>query len=180
MENESLAEPSDFWYIKFKDSSSIFIFSFSATDLSISTIFCLLKVLKSYLWHLEITVSGIFSISVVASINNICCGGSSNIFKSALKASLVNICTSSIMYIFFLHLTGRYPVLSLRSLISSIPRLEAASISIISIELPFTISLQLSHSSQGIELGPLFKQFIPFAISLAIVVLPTPRGPLKR
>jgi len=53
--------------------------------------------LKSYLWHLEIIVSGTLFVSVVASINFTNSGGSSRIFKRALKAHFDNICTSSII-----------------------------------------------------------------------------------
>ena len=44
-------------------------------------------------------VSGSLWASVVASKNMACFGGSSRVFRSALKASFVNMCTSSIIYI---------------------------------------------------------------------------------
>jgi hypothetical protein len=77
--------------------SSICICSLSAIYLILFLISLLLILLKSYLWHLDIIVSGTLCVSVVASINFTCSGGSSNIFKSALKAHLLSICISSIM-----------------------------------------------------------------------------------
>jgi len=65
---------------------------------------------------------------------------------------------------------------SFNSLISSIPLLEAASISIISIALPELISKQEEHLLQGSPFCG-FSQLILFANNLAIVVLPDPRGP---
>jgi len=62
--------------------------------------------LKSYLWHLDIIVSGTLCVSVVAKINFTNSGGSSNIFKSALNAHLESICTSSIIYILYFAIVG--------------------------------------------------------------------------
>ena len=46
--------------------------------------------------HLERTVAGNLLVSVVASRNLTCSGGSSSVFKRALKLLVENICTSSI------------------------------------------------------------------------------------
>jgi hypothetical protein len=74
---------------------------------------------------------------------------------------------------------GANLIFSLKSLISSIPRLEAASISITSTESPSLMFLQLSQLLQGSEpLRP--AQFNALASTLAVVVLPVPRVPQKR
>jgi len=59
-------------------------------------------------------------------------GGSSNVFKKALKDSFVNICTSSMMYTLYFPFVGAYLTDSRNVLISSIPRFAAPSISIMS------------------------------------------------
>ena len=48
--------------------------------------------------HLDKTVEGILSGSVVARIKTTCGGGSSKVFKSELKLCLESMCTSSIRY----------------------------------------------------------------------------------
>ena len=53
---------------------------------------------KSNLWHLERIVGRIRCTSVVAKMKIMCSGGSSSVFKRALKASGVSMWTSSIMY----------------------------------------------------------------------------------
>jgi hypothetical protein len=60
-------------------------------------------------------------------------GGSSKVLSKPLKACFDNICTSSIMNILNFALVGLYFEFSINSRISSIPVLEAASISKISI-----------------------------------------------
>ena len=62
---------------------------------------------------------------------------------------------------------------------SSMPRLEAPSISWTSKLLPSVISTQFSHSLSGLESFG-WRQFTAFASSRAVVVFPTPRGPLNR
>ncbi len=78
-----------------------------------------------------------------------CAGGSSNVFKSALKALVDSMWTSSMMYTLYAPLAGAYRIDSLRLRISSTPRLEAPSISRTSKLRPSVISLQLSHSLSG-------------------------------
>ena len=68
---------------------------------------------------------------------------------------------------------------SRRSRISSIPRLEAASISNTSILLPSLIRWQLAHSLQGLAVGPC-SQFRAFARIFAVLVLPVPLGPANK
>ena len=120
-----------------------------------------------------------FSTSVVHRIKITCAGGSSNVFNSALKEFDESMCISSIIYTLYLDIVGRKDVFSKVSLICSTRVLDAASISIISGFDPLTIDLHTSHSPHGSSpFG--FKQLIAFAKTLAIVVLPTPLGPLKR
>ncbi len=83
-------------------------------------------------WVRLTIVSGSLWASVVARINTTCAGGSSSVFSSALKASLVSMCTSSIMYTLYFAEVGAICTRSRNSLISSILRLLAASISMIS------------------------------------------------
>jgi len=62
---------------------------------------------------------------------------------------------------------------------SSTLLLEAPSISMTSKDVLFRISRQLSHLSQGAGVGPV-SQLRALARILAMVVLPTPRGPENR
>ena len=62
---------------------------------------------------------------------------------------------------------------------SSIPRCEAASISITSSEVPFVIETQAWQVLSGCAVGPA-AQFTDFARMRAIEVFPVPRGPAKR
>jgi hypothetical protein len=88
------------------------------------------------------------------------------------------MCTSSIIYTLYLHNVGTRFILLFKSLISSTPLLEAASISIISFTFSFLICLQMVHSPQGKpSFG--FKQLIALANILAILVFPVPLGPLR-
>ena len=71
---------------------------------------------------------------------------------------------------------GTKLILLFKSLISSTPLLEAASISIIS-GLLFFISKQFSHSPHTEQSSFKFKQLTEAATNFAIVVLPVPLGP---
>ena len=90
-DNESLTEPSEIFTISLSASSEIlpfsksqifFIYINNSSDLTLD---------KSNLWHLDRIVTGIFFSSVVAKINFKYSGGSSKVFKRALKACLLNI-----------------------------------------------------------------------------------------
>src|SRR5690554_2496707 len=105
-------------------------------------------------------------------------GGSSNVFKSALNAAVVSIWTSSIIYTLYLPILGAYFTLSLKSLISSTPVLDAASISIISGTSPLSIPKQTSHWPHGSLTGA-YKQLSVLATILATDVFPVPLGPEK-
>ena len=115
----------------------------------------------------------------MAKMNFTCSGGSSRVLRSALNASFVSMCTSSIMYILNLSLAGANLTFERSSLISSIPRFDAPSISRTSIDAPSDISLHDAHLLHGFGPGPLW-QFNAFARIRAVVVLPVPRGPVKR
>ena len=54
---------------------------------------------KSYCWHRERMVSGILWYSVVAKMNFTRGGGSSSVFRSALKAPVESMWTSSMIQI---------------------------------------------------------------------------------
>ena len=96
-------------------------------------------------------------------------GGSSNVFKSALKAPIESMWTSSIMYTLYSTALGAYFTLSLISRISSTPLFEAASISNTSEIDPCVIPKQEGHSLQGSATGAC-SQLIAFANTFAIVV----------
>jgi hypothetical protein len=62
---------------------------------------------------------------------------------------------------------------------SSMPRCEAASISITSSEVPFAIVTHALQTLSGVGVGPC-AQLRPLARMRASEVLPVPRGPAKR
>ena len=177
----SLTDPSADFATKDKDSSSDLIPSFSQIFLKCSWSSSLETVLRFSWRHLEITVLGTFSGSVVAIKKMTWLGGSSSVFKRALKLPFDNIWTSSIKKILNLETLGDVWTDERSSLICSTPVLEAASISRKSILFPSWIDIDDSHLLQGCEVGESDDmQFRHLARSLAIVVLPTPLVPLKR
>ena len=117
--------------------------------------------------------------SVVAKMNTACAGGSSSVFKRALKAESESICTSSTMYTLYLPATGGYCTFSRRSRISLTPLLEAASISVMSRLEGSANALQAAHLPQG-EPPCGCSQLMARAKIFAVLVLPVPRGPQKR
>ena len=62
----------------------------------------------------------------------------------------------------------------------STPLFDAASISIDVDARPSAISTQGVQTPQGSAVGAPFSQFSAFATSRAVVVFPTPRGPVNR
>ena len=62
---------------------------------------------------------------------------------------------------------------------SSIPRCDAASISITSSEVPFAIATHAWQVPSGVGVGP-WAQLTAFARMRASDVLPVPRGPANR
>ena len=113
------------------------------------------------------------------SINLTYSGGSSSVLSRALKLCVDSICTSSIKYILKRALVGLYGILSSKLRISSTLVCDAASISIRSIYWPIGILVQAEHSPHGLLLI-LVSQFRHLARILAMLVLPTPRVPVKR
>src|SRR5213594_1190535 len=112
-------------------------------------------------------------------MNFTCGGGSSRVFKRALKECDESMCTSSMMKILKRLLSGRCATVSIRSRILSTCVCEAPSISRTSKAVPSPISLQFEQALQGSGVRPR-SQLRALASSRAVVVLPTPRGPLKR
>ena len=142
-----------------------------------------LTLFKSNLWHLDKIVIGIFLTSVVAKINFKLLGGSSKVLSNPLKACLDNMCTSSIMKILNFALVGLYFEFSISSLTSSIPVLDAASISKTSMCFDSIISLQVGHGFSVLQFTfvlEFFSQLRDFAINLAVVVFPTPLMPVNK
>ena len=116
---------------------------------------------------------------MVASTKSTWSGGSSSVFSKALKAPVESMCTSSTTKTLYGSRAGRYFTPSTMSRTLSTPLLEAASISMTSTERPSVISTQATQIPQGFAVGP-FSQFTALATRRAAVVLPTPRGPVKR
>ena len=83
------------------------------------------------------------------------------------------------MYILKRPFEGENFTLSLRFLISSMPRLDAPSISITSMLEPAVISLQELQTLQGFTEGP-FSQLMALENILAVEVLPMPLGPANK
>src|SRR3989339_518093 len=117
--------------------------------------------------------------SVVAKINITYSGGSSSIFRSALKAAVESICASSminILYLDFVGLNRAFSMIFSRTL--STPVWLAASISITSIDDDRLISLQISQLLHGSTLFGFFPgQLTALARRRAAVVLPIPLEP---
>src|SRR5437773_2347645 len=112
-------------------------------------------------------------------MNFTCGGGSSRVFKSALKECDESMWTSSMMKTLKRLLSGRCATVSIRSRILSTWVCEAPSISRTSKAEPSPISLQFEQALHGSGVGPR-SQLSALASSRAVVVLPTPRGPVKR
>ena len=127
----------------------------------------------------DTTVTGRRCGSVVARRNLTCGGGSSRVFRSALKLWRENMCTSSMRYTLERARIGAYCTLSRRSRVSSTRAREAASTSMRSAWRPSSISRHAAHAPQGRAAGPR-SQFRHLANMRAMVVLPTPRVPEKR
>jgi hypothetical protein len=78
-------------------SSDILIFSAFAILRSRSAISSGEIGFRSKRWHRDRIVGRTFCTSVVANTNLTCAGGSSRVFRSALKADADSMCTSSMM-----------------------------------------------------------------------------------
>ena len=107
-------------------------------------------------------------------------GGSSIVLSKALNAEFDSMCASSMMKILYRSRVGASATVSMiTSRTSSTPVCDAASISSTSRLEDKAISRHDTHSSQGVGVGP-FTQFSDLARMRAVVVLPQPRGPVKR
>ena len=134
---------------------------------------------KSKRWQREVMVAGISCSSVVARMKMAWGGGSSSVFRRALKAPVVSMCTSSRRYTLRARSLGAKAILSRSSRTSSMPRLLAASISMRSRAAP---RLMASQERQALQGSPSARswQLTALARMRAVVVLPVPRGPAKR
>ena len=116
-------------------------------------------------------------------MNFTCGGGSSSVFSNALNALRLSMWTSSMMKTLVRACIGRNRVLSMRSLISSIPVRDAASISCTSWCRSARMATQFGQTPHGSAVGPPFPsgpmQFNARAMMRAVVVLPTPRTPVS-
>ena len=82
----------------FNASGSAVIPSLEATYARCATVSSTPIRLKSYIWQRERMVGSILCFSVVARMNMAWRGGSSSVFRKALKAEADSICTSSMIY----------------------------------------------------------------------------------
>ena len=123
----SRIQPSLFWAISCRDALSVFIFSFLQISCRCSTVSFKVIRLKSKIWQRLNMVGRILCFSVVAKIKMAYGGGSSRVFKNALKAEELSMCTSSIIYTLYLPACGANRTWSTSVLISSTELLLAAS-----------------------------------------------------
>ena len=149
---------SDSWSIEIPSSAVIFSrrCTISSTEIR----------LKSKRCTLDNIVGRTLCGSVVANMKIACSGGSSSVFKRALKAAFESMWTSSTINILYRPFCGGILTLSRRWCTSSTLLFEAASISMI-----FNVWFRASPSTRSSI--PLITR----ARTLAMVVLPTPRGP---
>src|SRR5215211_2324284 len=136
-----------------------------------STVSCIVIRLKSKIWQRLKMVGSILCFSVVARIKMAYGGGSSNVFKNALKADELSMCTSSMIYTLYLPACGAKRTCSTRLRISSTELLLAASSSCMLSEVPSLNDLQEWHSLHASPSGLTFSQLIVLASILAQVVL---------
>ena len=134
---------------------------------------------RSKRWQRETMVASTLSPSVVANTKRTCGGGSSRVFSSAFHAALESMWHSSMMKILNLDDVGLNCTASTIGLTSSTLLCEAASSSVTSSDRPPAISWQFTHCPHGsTPFGDV--QLRAFANILERVVLPMPRGPMKR
>ena len=101
-ERASRIPPSAFWAMMFRASGSAVIPSCEATYCKCSAMSVVVIRWKSYTWHLDRIVGNILCFSVVARMKIAWCGGSSSVFKKALKAAADSMCTSSMINTLYL------------------------------------------------------------------------------
>ena len=134
---------------------------------------------RSKRWQRETIVASTLSPSVVAKMNRTCGGGSSSVLRRAFQAAMESMWHSSIMKILYFDETGLNWTDSIIGRTSSTLLCDAASSSTTSKERPAAISSQLTHFPHGsTPFGDV--QLSAFAKMRLVVVLPMPRGPMKR
>ena len=127
MDRASRMPPSAFSAMTASASSSYCMPSFSATPFRWLMVFCTVMRSKSYIWQRLRMVGRILCFSVVARMKMTCAGGSSSVFKKALKAAVESMCTSSMMKTLYLPTCGGMRVCSISVLMCSTELFEAAS-----------------------------------------------------
>ena len=180
MLSASRIPPSAFSAITASASSSYCMPSFSATDFRCAIVFCTVMRSKSYIWQRLRIVGRILCFSVVARMKMTCAGGSSSVFRKALKAAVESMCTSSMIKTLYFPNCGGMRVCSMSVLICSTELFDAASSSKMFSERCSLNDWQLSHSLQASPSAVGFWQLMALAKIRAQVVLPTPRGPQNR
>ena len=119
--------------------------------------------------------------SVVAKMNFTCGGGSSRVLSRAFHPFAETMWHSSMITTLKRSRSGRYGSVSCSRRTSSTPLFEAPSISCTSGSRPSAISRHAAHCRHGSAVTlsrP--RQFSDRARIRAMVVLPTPRAPVKR
>ena len=134
---------------------------------------------RSNRWQRDTIVASTLSPSVVAKTKRTCGGGSSRVFRSAFQAAFESMWHSSTMNILKRDEAGLNCTESIMGFTSSTLLCDAASSSTTSSERPAAISWQFAHLPHGS--GPFGeRQLRAFAKMRESVVLPMPRGPMKR
>ena len=180
IDKASRIPPSAFCAITFRASGSAVTPSQEETYSRCSTISAIEIREKSYIWQRDRMVGKTLCFSVVARINKAWWGGSSSVFRNALKAAELSICTSSMINTLYFPIGGGIRTWSISERISSTELLEAASSSWMLYERCSLKALHDSHSLQASPSAVGFRQLIVLAKIRAQEVLPTPRGPQKR
>ena len=136
---------------------------------------------KRNVWHRLTMVAGTLCFSVVAKIKTTWAGGSSMVFKSALKELVESMWTSSKINTLKRsreEASATVSIMASRTFSTCV--LLAASNSSTSKSLLWAISKHWGHLPQGSSVGlvcPLPVQLSALAKMRAVVVLPQPRGP---
>ena len=180
VDKASRIPPSDFTAITFNASASAFIPSLAAMPCKCATMSSTPMRLKSKTWQREMMVGSIFCFSVVAKMKMAYDGGSSNVFKKALKAAVDSMCTSSMIYTQYLPIWGGMRTCSIRLRMSSTLLFEAASNSWMLNERPSSNARHDSQWPHASPSAPGFWQFMVLANIRAVVVFPTPREPQNK
>src|SRR5437868_981306 len=98
MLRESRMQPSLFWAINCRADASDRMDSFVQISCRKVTVSRVVMRLKSNIWQRDKMVGRILCFSVVAKMKIAWGGGSSSVFRKALKAEELSMCTSSMIY----------------------------------------------------------------------------------